>query len=169
MKQPHVLFLCIVVILLDIQTGHSQSCQALFEAALTGQNSAEIRLRKINDYLYNNNCKDKRKEAFLEKGKLQDELGQIANAIESYNSAINVDRNYGSAYLYRGFSKQRLDNKDASIENDFKKAIELIKENHLIWIAFQALGEYYYEKEKYSDALLLLRKQLVKFQINMHL
>lgn len=153
MNQQYVLFFSwIVIILLNVQVGHSQSCKATYEAALTSQNSAELRLQKINDYLSNPKCKEKRIEAFLEKGKLQHELEQFENAMESYNAAINMDSNYGNAYLYRGLLKRQLGYMD-SAKDDFEKAVNLMPGNELIWIAYQALGELYHKKEQYLKAI----------------
>lgn len=57
-------------------------------------------------------------------GRAQHQLGLFAEALISYNNAINLDRNFGDAYLYRGAIKMQGDRKKSACA-DFKKAKDL--------------------------------------------
>lgn len=52
------------------------------------------------------------------------QLGYVDSALESYSLAINIDRDYGEAYLYRGALKIHKKQSRSACE-DFRKAVNL--------------------------------------------
>ena len=58
------------------------------------------------------------------KGRSQHKLGLTREAMNSYDLAININPNYGEAYLYRGALNMHL-NKRSSACNDFRLAQSL--------------------------------------------
>jgi len=53
-------------------------------------------------------------------GRAQHQMGQAQQALESYNTTLSLNKDFGEAYLYRGAVKNSL--KMASACDDFKKA-----------------------------------------------
>lgn len=52
------------------------------------------------------------------------QLGYVESALESYSLAININRDFGEAYLYRGLLKIHQQKKSSACE-DFRKAVAL--------------------------------------------
>lgn len=56
-------------------------------------------------------------------GRANHHMGEFNLAVSAYNNAINLNRNYGEAYLYRGAIKMQGNKKKAAC-SDFKSALK---------------------------------------------
>ncbi len=57
-------------------------------------------------------------------GRAEHQLGYLDQALESYNNALSINKDYGEAYLYRGAVKMGKENTSSACE-DFKLARSL--------------------------------------------
>jgi len=94
--------------------------------------------------------------AFFNQGLVLEQLGRLEDALRSFDSAIEIKRDYAQAYLNRGVVLKRLKRLDEAVDS-FDRAIE---HDPSVALAHLHLGESLYKACRLGDSLASLDRAL---------
>ena len=117
------------------------------------------------------NAENKDAEYYCKRGKIKRNMGEVTEAIELLNYAIEINPNYGEAYYERGIAYAKIDNNEqASL--DYEKALDYVYENYIITDITHRQAEILYQlgykkntETKYQEAIVDL-EQVIQFNHN---
>ena len=79
-------------------------------------------------------------QAYVLRGKCQQDLGNYDYAIEDYSKAVRINPNYANAYYFRGNCYHSVDRNENAIE-DYQQAVKIAPDSYSGRLAIQRLKD----------------------------